>query len=394
MSQTLGNVYNNVSYSLQNHAAAMARLQEQTSSGSRINRVSDKPLDAYQVMTLTSWKVDLENYLSRLADVSDRLEFSSSVINNISTQLSEAKTSLTQLVSGTYTEQQRQINSEHINDILEQIVALANSKFDDQYIFGGDKADSAPYSVERTDGKITAVNYQGSMETRNVDVASGIQSSGFLVGDDVFQSDERSEPVFLGSTGAEAGTGTSTVTGDVWLEVTYDGSNYQLSIDGGESHTTVPAGGDTNQAVTHSQTGKVLYVDSTGINSTGVELVRVPGTYNIFDTLISMRDMLKNERNFSEQRLQTLLGESFDSINEVKELLVENELSIGTKVSFLEDLSQGIENVKYNAEDSANQLQEADIAQIAMDLSKREVLYQLSMSIASRIMSMSLLDFM
>jgi len=394
MSQTLGNIYNNVSYSLQNHAAAMARLQEQTSSGSCINRISDAPLDAYQVMTLTSWKVDLENNLNRLADVSDRLEFSSSVINNISTQLSEARTSLTQLVSGTYTEQQRQINSGHINDILEQIVALANTKFDDQYIFGGDSTDSIPYTVERTDGQITSVSYQGSLEARNVDVAAGIQSSGFLTGDNIFRSNERSEPVFLGSSGAEAGTGTSTVTADVWLEVTYDGSDYQLSIDGGASYTTVPVGGDTNQVVTDSQTGKVLYVDSTGIDSTGVELVRVPGTYDIFNTLISMRDMLRNERNFSEHRLQELLQESFNSMDEVKELLVENELSIGTKVSFLEDLKQGIENVKYNAEDTAAGLQEADIAQIAMDLSKREVLYQLSMSMAARIMSMSLLDFM
>jgi len=38
-------------------------------------------------------------------------------------------------------------------------------------------------------------------------------------------------------------------------------------------------------------------------------------------------------------------------------------------------------------------LQEADIAQIAIDLSRRELLYQMSLSLAARMMSVSLLDF-
>ena len=43
MSGTLGNIYSNVSFALALHTEALARLQEQASSGAQINRVSDGP---------------------------------------------------------------------------------------------------------------------------------------------------------------------------------------------------------------------------------------------------------------------------------------------------------------------------------------------------------------
>jgi flagellin-like hook-associated protein FlgL len=52
-----------------------------------------------------------------------------------------------------------------------------------------------------------------------------------------------------------------------------------------------------------------------------------------------------------------------------------------------------MKNIQYNTEDETTRLQEADISQIAIDLSRREVLYQMSLSVAAKLMSMSLLDY-
>jgi flagellin-like hook-associated protein FlgL len=224
-------------------------------------------------------------------------------------------------------------------------------------------------------------------------VAPGIQSSGVYVGDNIFCSDNRGSPVFLGDTGAQAGTGTSSVKGAVWLTVIHDGSNYKISIDDGASYVTVPGGGDTNQAVTNSLTGEVLYVDTTGINSTGIELVSVSGTYDIFNTLITIRDILANTKELSETQLKELRSNSVDSVNEMTGLLIQASVSMGAKIGFLDDLKDSLNSQKYNAEDEATRLQEADIAQVAIDLSRREVLYQMSLSVAAKIMSLSLLDF-
>lgn len=394
MSGSLNNIYNNVSFALNLHTEALAYLQEQASTGARINRASDGPSAAYQILGLNSQERSLENYIDNLSGVVGRLEISSSIIGDMVSELTEAKTRLTQISNGIYGEEGQQRAAEGINDILEQIVLLANTKHNNQYLFGGSDTDSAPYVVERTNGKITSVTYQGSLEGQNIELAPGVQLNAFYVGDNIFRSDNRSDPVFLGDTGAKAGTGTSSVSGDVWLTVIHDGSNYKLSIDDGASYVTVPVGGDTNQAVTDSRTGHVLYVDSTEIGSTGVEMVCVPGTYNMFDILISIRDLLGNERGLSNAELQELLINSFSPLDEINNLLVQAEVSIGSKIGFLSNLEDSLEELKYNAGDEATRLQEADIAQVAIDLSRREVLYQMSLAVAAKLMSMSLLDFL
>ena len=267
MGQTLGSIYNNVSFALNLHAEQMARLQEQAATGARINRPSDDPSTAYLVLGLSSQQRSLGNYMDNVSDLIGAFEISSTIIGNMVSGLSEAKTSLTQIINGIYGEDGRERIAEGINSILEQMALLANTEHNNQYLFGGRDTASAPYLVEHSGGEIISVTYQGSLKDRTTEVAPGVNSTAFTVGDRVFSSHDRAEPLFLGDTGAQAGTGTSSVTGDVWLTVIHDGSNYKLSIDDGASYVTVPAGGDTNQAVTDSRTGKVLYVDSTAIST-------------------------------------------------------------------------------------------------------------------------------
>jgi len=393
MSGTLNNIYNNVSYALYLHSVEMARLQEQAATGSRINRPSDDPSCSYRVVTLNSQEKSLGNYINNLSEVVGTLEFSSTVIQEIGSALTETKVRLTQVIGGIYHEETRERVAEGINDILEQVVSLANTKNMGQYLFGGNNTKSAPYLVERTNGEISGVTYQGSLENREIEVASGIKSSAFYVGYDIFGSDDRSDPVFLGDTGAAAGSGTSSVKGNVWLTVTYDGSDYNLSID--DAVTVIDVGDvsdPSNVAVTNSA-GQVLYVDATKINSTGVEPVSIPGTHDIFNTLASIRDMLKNEKELSDAQLKDLQDNSLIMLEEVNQLLVQAEVSVGSKIGFLDNLKDSLIKLKYDAEDEVTLLQEAYIAQIAIDLSRREVLYQMSLSIAGKLMSVSLLDF-
>jgi len=393
MSGTLNNVYNNISFALNLHYKAMARLQEQASTGSRISRASDDPSAAYRVLGLNSQQRLLENYMDNISEANGVLEISTSVIDDMSSVIDETKVGLTQIISGTYGEDGRQRLAKQINDALEQMVSLANTQHLGQYIFGGSNTSSAPYAVQRTNGEITSVTYQGSSQQRDIEVAPGVQSNAYHAGEDIFCSDNRSTPEFPGNTGAAAGSGTSSVKSDVWLTVTYDGSDYNLSIDDGV--TVIDVGGvsdPSNVAVTNSA-GQVLYVDATNISSTGVDMIRVPGTYDVFNTLISVRDLLENERGLSDTQLAQCRKKLSDSLDEVRSLLTEKVISIGYKIGFIDDLKTSLENVKFDTEDEATTLQEADIAQIAIDLSRREVLYQMSLSVAGKLMSLSLLDY-
>ena len=265
MSGTLISFYDSAGFALKQHTEALTRLQEQAATGSRIHRASDAPSDAYQLLGLKTQQSSLENYVKYLSTQAiPLLEESTLMIGEIKDGLLKVKTSLTQISSGTYTPNQRKILADQVDSVLEQALALTNSQIMDQFLFGGSNTTSAPYVAEYTDGKITAVNYQGSLDSRQTEVAPGVRSTPFSVGEEVFRSDNRGTPVFLGDTGAAAGTGTSSVQGYVWLTVTWNAGdgNYEISIDDGASHVDVPAGGLPNQAVTHSGTGKVLFVDT------------------------------------------------------------------------------------------------------------------------------------
>ena len=392
MGGTLNNIYNNVSLALHLHTKAMARLQEQASTGSKINRVSDDSSTGYQVLGLNSQQSSLKNYIDNLSVAVSTLEFSSTIFQNIMSSVTETKVRLTQVSSGIYSEENRERTAEGINEILEQLAALVNTKHNGQYLFGGGNTSLAPYLIERENGEITSITYQGSYTNRKIEVAPGLQSSIYQVGDEIFRSDDRGTPAFWGNTGAACGTGTSSVRGNTWLTVTGSAGNYMLSIDGGLT-TFSTDGTDTNLMVTSSVTGEVLYLDTTGITATGTDLVSVPGTYDLLNTLVSIRDILKNQNGLSESQIRELQSVSLSSLGEINELLVQAEVSVGSKIGFLDDLKESLTDLSYDAEDENTRLQEADIAQIAIDLSRREVLYEMSLSIAGKLMSMSLLDF-
>lgn len=392
MGGTVNSIYSNLSYALNLNTEALSQLQEQAATGSRINRASDDPSVAYRVLGLSSQGRSLEGFLDTISQTVSTLEISLKVVDDMVSAFADSKVLLTQIASGVYDEDGREKTAEGIDQTLEQMVSLANMQHLNEFLFGGGKTSTTPYTVQRSNGKITGVTYQGGSENREVEVSAGVKSSAYYAGDDIFHSNNRSSLVFLGDTGAQAGTGTASVTGDVWLTVTGSAGNYDLSIDDGL--TTVNTDGtDTNLAVTDSRTGQVLYVDTTSISATGVDMVRVAGTYNVFDTLISIRDTLNNERGLSGAQLQEIRNNSIASLEEVRSLLTDKSVSIGSRIGFLEDIKGTVENVKFGTEDEAAVLQEADIAQIAIDISRRQVLYQMSLSVAGRLMSMSLLDF-
>jgi flagellar hook-associated protein 3 FlgL len=396
MGASLGIMYNNLNYALSINSDAMLRLQEQAATGQRINRASDDPLNALRIMELTGEVNSLQGLQSSCADVSDVLNFSSTMIQNVQDNINKARELATQIISDTYSDDsgQRAVAGQAIDEILEQVLTLANTQRLNQYIFGGNNSSSPPFKAERdTNGKIISVTYEGSDNVRRAEVAPGIQADVALVGNDIFSSDTRSEPVFYGDTGAKAGTGTSTVRGDVWLTVASDSAGYKISIDDGASYTTVPAGGQENTAVTDSRTGDILYVDTRSLTDTGVTAVRVPGTYDVFGALITARDSLQNNRNLSEEDLRNLRNTMISSLEEVNVELARQLTKVGTQISSLDTLKTTMQDSQTQAQQQADSIGQADIAQVAIDLSRRQTLYEMSINVAGRLFSLSLLDF-
>jgi flagellar hook-associated protein 3 FlgL len=394
MSYSLDSIYKNSSWAISQNAYALAQLQQKAATGQEINRVSDNPTDSNQLLFLLSDSRSKEQTIKSLDEISSILDLSSSVIQNMSDEFGRARSSLTSTLSGTLNIEMRKTLAADLDNILEEMVSLANTKRMGQSLFAGADSDILPYTVERDDqGKITSVIYQGSDEERKVSIVDGLEVSPMLVGDRFFCSQDRKDPIFYGQTGVAMGTGTNSLQDDVMLTVTGSPGNWQLSIDGAVNVVSVN-GTETNVPLVHSETGEVLYVDATGITQAGSEPVRVPGTYTLFSALISARDLLQNNDNLSESQLQSMLADTVNTMDEVNQRLVHAFPIVGGRLQILMNFKESIEDMKLATDEDVSRLQDTDITQVAIDMARYEVLYQMSLNVAAKMFNMSLLDFL
>ncbi len=473
----LGRVYNTASFSLQMHMDTLTRMQEQISTGTRVIRPSDDPNDAHRIMQLRAQAENWENYTNNLGSVELNLQGASSALQEVSSLLSRARELVTQAANATYGPDTRSATADEINGLLEQALSRANHSSLGQYIFGGAKISTKPFEVREKDGKIIGVSYQGSRHELRIPIAPGVTQSGLLVGERVFQNQDRQDPVFFGNTGVAGGKGTSTVTGNLWLTIQHtttdytagaasgvvagtdsasgdtilgdhtitivaadgtirldngqevviadaaDPQNLQLINENGDiayvdvsgyggvwdGNFTIAAGGtmpvnggvDTvnidfasdTQKVTDSETGKLLYVDSTGISRVGAEAVRVPGTYDVFETLIHLRDVLKNERGLSVSDQTLLLDKGLAAIEESMEGIGVQLTVVGSRLQATDKLKYTLDSLKANANMEIASLEDADIVSLAVKLARGQTLYQMALQTASKLLSLSLLDF-
>jgi len=456
----------------------LTRLQEQVASGARINRVSQDPADAHQILRLRAQSESLLLYGRNLQDVTRTLELTYTVVQEISNELRSVLENIEQSVSGTYNQNSRTILGENVNAIVEQVTSLVNTSSLGRFLFSGAKTETQSYVTE-TDGQyITSLRYQGSMDNLLAPVAPQVDVPATVVGEKLFRADERRAPEFLGNTGAQTGAGTSSVRGNLYLELTHketnvvsdpDGVNLQMSANPqladtilgrhdlivdttqntirfaggpvttftgtetglavhnseqdvvyvdvsnlnalpGPATVTIQADGylsidddaptveltdftDDNVAVLDSD-GRVLYVNATGIERTGLEPIRVPGTSDMFDTLIQAGQVLRNDRRLSEGQQRELLRDSSAAMREVVARVTQGMTSLGARLEAVGTLNTSLENIKASADNQAGALENADIAEVATDLARTQTLYEMTLASTARLMGLSLLDYL
>ncbi len=168
-------------------------------------------------------------------------------------------------------------------------------------------------------------------------------------------------------------------------------ANGELSIAGGTAAAIDFT--DDHISVIDPETGKFLYVDGRNIIRTGTEAVQVPGTYDLFNTLVSARDMMANTRNLSLDEQINFLGQIGGSLEQVSKRFTQKMTVVGGRLGGLDQLGQTLDNLQFNNTSEASGLQQADVVEIAVELARAEVFYQASLQVAGKVLSMSLLDY-
>ena len=140
----------------------MVKFQQELSSGSRLNSLSDDPAAVERSLALRTELRNMEQFQKNIDDGTGWLELSEANLSELETLFVEARGLAVQGASDTYDSQQRHAVADQIDQFLEHAVSLSESRYRGRYIFAGTQTNDPPYEAVRDqDGKILSLVPKG-----------------------------------------------------------------------------------------------------------------------------------------------------------------------------------------------------------------------------------------
>ncbi|BAQ10171.1 flagellar hook-associated protein flgl [Bacillus sp. OxB-1] len=142
---------NNMLRNLTSSYNTMGKLQEQLSSGKKVNRPSDDPVVVMRSLGYGMQVDKVAQFQKNLGEVHNWLDSSDDALNGVGEVLHRAKSLVTNAANtGAMTEDDRNKIKVELEQMQEQLRDLANTKVGDKYIFSGTMTDKPLY--DKTDG--------------------------------------------------------------------------------------------------------------------------------------------------------------------------------------------------------------------------------------------------
>ena len=161
---------------LQRANAAVAKASMQVSTGNRLQRPSDDPQAVQKALNLRGDLAATAQYLDTAGASQGWAQATDDALSDINDVLQRAREAVVQGGNGTMSQKDRNDIATQIDQLIGQAKASGNATFDGQYIFAGQKTDTAPYdpdgadtyngdtgSIVRTIGPGVSVQLNGSM---------------------------------------------------------------------------------------------------------------------------------------------------------------------------------------------------------------------------------------
>lgn len=186
-------VTNNQIYlvTLQNLKKPIRRIlenQTQLASGKRINRHADDPLGSGEVQKYKSQLANVRQYQKNIRDGLTLLQQTELALNRLESNLIRAKALTVQAANASNSRENREIIAQEINQILEEVLSVANTQFRDRYLFAGRNTTSRPFvEVRDEQGRIESLTLSADNSGeifREID--RGVTIAVNIPGDDIF----------------------------------------------------------------------------------------------------------------------------------------------------------------------------------------------------------------
>lgn len=185
----VGNLVTNLDRSYER----ITRVQEQLSSGSRLNRLSDDPAAVERSLALRSELREIEQYQKNIDDGAGWLQLTEASLNELESLFVEARGLAVQGATSTYNASQRNAIADQVDQFVEHALSLSEARYRGRFIFSGTRTEAAPYQAVRDDnGNVLSIEASGDTTgTIEREIADGTVMQVNVAGQDLFESPER-----------------------------------------------------------------------------------------------------------------------------------------------------------------------------------------------------------
>lgn len=159
---------------VQRNLSYISESESQVSSGLRVRRPSDAPLDVSQALQIETRLKVADRYSRSGSLANTRMSAESAVLGSTADLLRQAREAATAVREGGQT---AEAGAEAIRIIREQVIALANTRVGGQYILSGTKSDTPPFDANGL--------YKGSTTPMQAEIASELKVTINHTGDEV-----------------------------------------------------------------------------------------------------------------------------------------------------------------------------------------------------------------
>ncbi|HUV49819.1 MAG TPA: flagellar hook-associated protein FlgL [Anaerolineae bacterium] len=383
------------------------KLAEKIASLKEINRPSDDPIGMSRVLNFRETKASVEQYSKNIDSRGSWITITESKLSFAGDLLIKAREVAVAQSTATSSAEVRSTEAETVQQLIDEMLSLANSKYEGKYLFSGTKTGETPFSSsERT---VAGIGTAAAAEGNTFD--GSVTSSGTYTG-----SVNKTYAVKITAWDNVTETATYDVSDDGGATWTSTGKTFVLpdsgSVDTGDiGDGIVLTFDDTGAADPELAAGDIFYVHAfaTGYyNGNGEELsVNVAegssfaysisgeaaftdkgnGSVDVFGVLNDLKTALENNDPDG-------IAACIDGLKDSSDQISENISRCGNRMIRLEIAKNTMADMNLNLTELMSSVEDADISEIISKFAMKEIALQASYSVASKIGNLTILDFL
>jgi flagellar hook-associated protein 3 FlgL len=378
----------------------LLQLQQQVSTGRRIQSASDDPVAAARALEISQADAVNTQHASNLDAANHTLSLAETALQGVTSLLQDVSTTILSAGNGSLTDASRRSMASELSGRLQQLMGLANS--DDgagNYLFAGFQTRTQPFA----DVSGTVV-YNGDDGQRKMQVSSSRQMSSSDSGADVFMRIKNGNGTFL-TQAAAANTGSGIVSvGSVTDPTLVTNHNYQIDFSVALGVTTYSVTDTTTAAVISAGnpfvSGQAISFDGMQFDIQGApadldSFTVAPSTNeSIFKTISGLITALNTPvPSGGMPALSNILNHGARQLDNALNNVLATRATLGFRLGEVDAIKTAGQDLNLQLKQALSKLQDVDYNQAISELVQQHTNLKAAQETFSKVAGLSLFDF-